>query len=71
MAKGKLRVPENQPELYDFTSPSGYGLEDLEKILEIEISDRKRRYVATRLVQRINQLRGEKLYTDTMREISK
>lgn len=69
MARETLKLPANQPELYEFTSPSGYGLDDLGQMLEMELATTKRRYVVIRLIQRINQLRGEKLYKESMSKI--
>lgn len=70
MPKQDLRVPENPEELRKFVSANGYGLEDLLKILDMELNDRKRPYIAMRLVSRINKIRADKLFNETMKRLS-
>ena len=68
----KLSPPTGPPELRKMVATDGgLNLQDLVEVLDIELKNRRRRYVCLRLVSRINKLRGEILYQQVINELSK
>ena len=70
MAKRDLRVPIGDVQLREYVSPQGLNLGELIDVLEMELNDQKRKYIALRLVARINKLRSEQLYHEVMKRLT-
>lgn len=65
----KLEPPSGNAELRKMVCVDGLSLAELERVLEMELSDRRRSYIAYRLAMRINKLHSEKRMMEVMHRL--